>query len=218
MIPKIFHHIWLGDKTLPKQEEEFIDSFKKHYPDWEFILWDNDRIKELEMPSNCQEAFDIVPNWEKQTPCYSCQSDVIRWLAVYEYGGIYADTDVECFKSIEEFITEDTDLLAIKPHSGNWLASAFFGASKNFKLLKNMIEDLKPRTSPHNGPLFLTRHLYELLSITWRSALIKSPKDRAKVETLNRKNIKVLSHEIWGHKNPRAYMKHYFKASWKKCE
>lgn len=209
MIPKIFHHVWLGPKPVPEEELKYIESFKKYHPDWEFMFWSDDNISTLQMPQNCQEAYNKTVNWNESTPCYACQADVIRQVAVLKYGGIYVDTDVECFKSIENLIENETDFIGIKPHKGNWITNAFFGASKGFKLIENIVKDLEPRPPAHNGPTFLTNHLYKFL-------LKPNPgiDSRAKVESLNGKNIKILSNEIWGHKNKDAYMKHYFKASW----
>ncbi len=213
MIPKIFHHVWVGSNPMPEKEIKYIESFRRHHPDWEFMFWIEDNISTLQMPQNCQEAYNKTLRWDKSTPCYACQADVIRQVAVLKYGGIYVDTDVECFKSIENLIESETDFIGIKPRKVNWITNAFFGASKGFKLIENIVKDLKPRPPAHNGPTFLTNHLYKFLLKPHRGV-----NSRAKVESLSGKNIKILSNEIWSHENKDAYMKHYFKASWKKCE
>jgi inositol phosphorylceramide mannosyltransferase catalytic subunit len=211
MIPKIFHHVWVGPSPLPERELKFINTFKHYHPDWEFMLWRDNNINNLSLPKNCEDAYNLTINWKKDIPCYACQADVVRQVAVLRYGGIYVDTDVECFKSIDTLIENKTDFIGIKPHRGNLITNAFFGASKDHKLIKCIVDDIKPRPPGHNGPSFLTNHLYSFLSIPNPSI-----NERVKVETLNNINIKILSDEIWSHKNADAFMKHYFEASWRK--
>ena len=46
-IPKIIHQIWSGiDGPLPNYFKRLGDTWKRDYPDWEYILWDNARIND----------------------------------------------------------------------------------------------------------------------------------------------------------------------------
>ena len=47
MIPKIIHYCWLGDSEFPELVKKCIQSWKKKMPDWEFILWDKNCLKDL---------------------------------------------------------------------------------------------------------------------------------------------------------------------------
>ena len=212
MIPKIFHHVWIGPKPMPKEEIEFRESFRKIHPDWKFMLWDNDSLPELDMPENCLEAFNESNGKNQPTdpPCYACQADVVRAVAVLKYGGIYVDTDIECYKRIDDLLTEETKFIGIQPHKGNWITNAFFGASKGFELMKNLVEDIRPKPPAHLGPMFLTNHLYIFL----KKAVNSPPAHRISVQDLNTKEIKILSHTAWGLEHKNTYMRHYFKASW----
>jgi len=131
-------------------------------------------------------------------------------VAVLKYGGVYLDTDIECYKPIDELMTDETDFIGIQPHRGNWITNAFFGASKGFELMNDLVEDIRPRPPAHNGPLFLTNHLYVFLKLPTGGR----PAGRIPVQELNRKNINILSHTSWGLQRKDTFMRHYFKASW----
>ncbi|MDO6759633.1 glycosyltransferase [Tamlana sp. 2_MG-2023] len=119
MIPKIIHFCWLSGDPYPELIEKCIQSWKKKLPDYEFMLWDTKR-------------FDINSTiWTKQAfeaKKYAFASDYIRLYAVYNYGGIYLDTDVEVLKSFN-------DLLNLPYFAGTQfddvLEAAIFGAEKN---------------------------------------------------------------------------------------
>lgn len=40
MIPKVIHYCWFGNKPIPETAKKYIDSWKKHCPDYEIIQWD----------------------------------------------------------------------------------------------------------------------------------------------------------------------------------
>ena len=46
-IPKIFHQIWLGDKPKPEYYKRFRDTWLIQNPDFEYILWDEGKVKNL---------------------------------------------------------------------------------------------------------------------------------------------------------------------------
>ena len=133
MIPKIIHYCWLSGDPYPPLVLHCIESWKKKLPDYEIILWDKDRI----------DINSIL--WLKQA--YECKkyafaADYIRFYALYNYGGIYLDADVEVIKSFnplldyKEFVGEDA--------SGD-IEAAVIGAEKNAPWLKECLEYYKDR-------------------------------------------------------------------------
>lgn len=134
MIPKNIHYCWFGGNPLPKEYENYIESWKYFCPDYEIIRWDEsnyDVIKNKYM----NEAYK-AGKW-----CFV--SDYARLDIIYEHGGIYLDTDVEIIKSFD-------DLLVNKAFMGfeskNKVASGLgFGAVKNhetIRLLRDFYNDL----------------------------------------------------------------------------
>jgi hypothetical protein len=95
MIPKIIHYCWLSGEPYPVKIERCIESWKKYLPEYQFKLWDT-------------AAFDVDSmRWTKeayQAGKYAFASDYIRFYALYHFGGIYLDTDVEVLKPFEPIL------------------------------------------------------------------------------------------------------------------
>ena len=101
MIPKILHQVWVGPNPIPEEEKEYIKTWKKYHPNWEYMIWNNDNLSILQLPPNCIEAFNA------SNGVYACQADIVRYVAVLKYGGVYIDTDIECYKPIDDLIKGD---------------------------------------------------------------------------------------------------------------
>ena len=89
MIPKIIHYCWLSNDPYPADIAHWMDTWKKHLPDYEIMRWDLKRFP-LERSAWVREAFTHRK--------YAFAADYIRLHALYEYGGIYLDSDVEAVK------------------------------------------------------------------------------------------------------------------------
>ena len=84
-IPKIIHYCWLSGDPYPELVQFCMQSWKEKLPDYDFVLWD-------------KSHFDIhsVP-WVEQACSakkWAFAADYIRLYALYNYGGIYLDSDV----------------------------------------------------------------------------------------------------------------------------
>lgn len=85
-IPPIIHQIWLGD--MPPDIKNMMETFSKDYvqknPGWRYILWDEKRLKNLNMIN--EDIFD------KEKKCDS-KSDIARLEILNRFGGWYLDSD-----------------------------------------------------------------------------------------------------------------------------
>lgn len=122
MIPKIIHYCWLSDDPYPEKIQHCIDSWKRVLPDYEFILWDRKRF-DLESMIWCKQAYDCKK--------YAFASDYIRMYAVYNYGGIYLDSDVEVLKSFNDLL--DLPYFICDEVYQGYVEVAAFGAEKGTK-------------------------------------------------------------------------------------
>lgn len=96
-IPKLIHYCWFGKKELPPLVKKCIISWKKHLPDYEFKLWN-------------EENFDINSNeWCKSAYLakkYAFVADYCRLIKLYEYGGVYLEAVLISF---DKFVKHDLD-------------------------------------------------------------------------------------------------------------
>ena len=124
MIPKIIHYCWFGKGEKPSQIKECIDSWKKVLDGYEIIEWneDNFNVNELEYTKEAYKAKK-----------YAFVSDVARVKALYEYGGIYLDTDVIVYKSFDSILNHKC---VLGFEMGNYVATSFMASEPQFNLMK----------------------------------------------------------------------------------
>lgn len=95
MIPKIIHYCWFGNNPLPHLVKKCIKSWIKFCPDYQIIEW-NESNYNVNSITYTQQAYK-----EKK---YAFVSDYARFDILYNYGGIYLDTDVELVKSLDDLL------------------------------------------------------------------------------------------------------------------
>ena len=94
-IPKIIHYCWLSDDPVPAELQKYMQSWKKYLSGYEFMLWNFDRF-DKNSSIWVKEAFDSKK--------YAFAADYIRCYALYHYGGIYLDMDVEVLKPFDDLL------------------------------------------------------------------------------------------------------------------
>ena len=94
-IPKVIHYCWFGGGEIPEEYYTYIQGWKKILPDYEFKKWDESNCE-----LNCNRFVQAA--YEKRKWAYV--SDYFRLKALYEYGGIYLDTDVEVYKKFDDLL------------------------------------------------------------------------------------------------------------------
>jgi hypothetical protein len=95
MIPTVIHYCWFGRGQLPALAIKCIDSWKKNLPDYELKLWNEDNFDVHVIPY-VKEAYEARK--------YAFVTDYVRLYALYHFGGIYMDTDVEILKSLDDLL------------------------------------------------------------------------------------------------------------------
>lgn len=95
MIPKIIHYCWFGGNPLDGKSKKCIDSWKKYFPDYEIKEWNEDNFD----VSSCQYADEAY-----KAKKWAFVSDYARFKILYEYGGVYFDTDVEAIKPFDDIL------------------------------------------------------------------------------------------------------------------
>lgn len=128
-IPKVIHYVWLGRGKHNELMDKCIDSWKKYLPDYEIREWNEDNF-DINSNQYLKEAYENKK--------YAFASDYIRLKVLYEYGGIYMDTDVEILKSLDEFLK----LPAFSGFESNEnIPTGLMASEKKGKWIKCLLED-----------------------------------------------------------------------------
>lgn len=128
MIPKVIHLCWLSGDPYPQKIQKCLDSWKKILPDYEIMLWDTNRF-DLKSSPWVEQAFSARK--------YAFAADYIRMYALYNYGGIYLDSDVEVLKSFDEFL--DLPYFVGAENAGT-IEAAIIGAEKGCDWIKACLD------------------------------------------------------------------------------
>ncbi len=145
-IPKIIHYCWFGGKPLPEDLQKCLNSWEK-LAGYTVMRWDE---------SNCSfDENDFVRNTYRDKQL-GFIGDYYRLKAVYEYGGIYLDTDVKINKSFDPLLKHKMFLNFIFNCS---VGSAIIGAEKGNPLVKGLLDmydktEFVPRDSDGSGKVF----------------------------------------------------------------
>lgn len=95
MIPKVIHYCWFGRGPKSELSEKCIASWKKLFPEYEIKEWNEDNFDVNIIPYTA-EAY--------RNKKYAFVSDYARFWILYNYGGIYFDTDVEVIKDMSPIL------------------------------------------------------------------------------------------------------------------
>lgn len=126
MIPKTIHFIWFGGNPYPEKVQYCMDSWKKHLPDYQFKLW-NEETFDINAYPFTRDAYRMKK--------YAFVSDFVRIYALANEGGIYLDTDVEVLKSFDDLLKERVVLGT--DDSGN--LTALMAAEKNHPYFRHIL-------------------------------------------------------------------------------
>lgn len=178
-----------------------MQSWKEKLPDYQFILWDINH-------------FDIhsVP-WVEQACAakkWAFAADYIRLYALYNYGGIYLDSDVEVLKSFDDLL--DRPYFFGREHTPDRIENrdsieaATFGAEKELPFLKSVMAFYESHDfCDKNGFLNTTT-----LPTVMARALRDNSLDVFPMDYFSPKNTRTLALET----TINTYSIHHFNGSW----
>lgn len=212
MIPKVIHYCWLSNDPLPKKIQFCIDSWAKKIPDYEVVLWDFNRFPK-DRSIWVSEAFDAKK--------YAFAADYIRFYALYNYGGIYLDSDVEVLKNFDEFLNLPY-MLGCENLSGN-IEAAVIGAEKGFVPFKKMLDYYEGRHFVNTDGSFnstpVPRLMDKILGDEYKFVKIDNPAEFRN----NPDELCILPNDYFSpvhlltmklEKTPRTVAIHHFAGSW----
>jgi mannosyltransferase OCH1-like enzyme len=154
-----------------------IESWHKHMPDYKFINW-NDKNFDWDI---CEFTKHCRKN-----NIYAFCSDYVRFWALYNYGGIYLDTDVFVYKSFDELL--DMRRIMTREYIYNFanLEAAILGAEKGDNLYGKLIDfyNTTNKFPPNNAVIAPWALLKAIEDNRYKLNEIKDKKDEVKREDI----------------------------------
>ena len=129
-IPRVIHYCWFGKHEIPAQYIEYIKSWKEKCPEFEIIEWNESNFN-VEENQYCKEAY--------QAKRWAFVSDYARLKIIYDYGGIYLDTDIELLKPLNGLLMGEKGFIGFQNCEQVTTGLGFAAAPKN-PCVKKMLE------------------------------------------------------------------------------
>ena len=127
-IPKVIHYCWFGKNEMPTLNMKCIDSWKRLLPDYDLELWNEERF-DVNMNQFTREAYQMRK--------WAFVLDYVRLYALYHYGGIYIDTDVEVLRPLDRFLVHSA---FTGFESSDYVPTGIMGAEKGNKWVERLLE------------------------------------------------------------------------------
>lgn len=166
MIPRIVHRIWLDDPMPP----EFADHGRRWaelHPGW--AVWDWRSTADLPSLRN-RDLFDRArelcprPSWEWRR----FEADLLRLELLEQFGGVYADTDVQPLANLEPLLDGRPCVVGRSPQASGGvhpITSAVMAAEPEHEYIAALVDTIPDAVDAHGhrplaksvGPWHLTR-------------------------------------------------------------
>ena len=131
MTPKVIHYCWFGHNPLPKSAERCIDSWKKFFPEFEIKRWDE-----------CNFDVNLIPYTSQaySRKKYAFVSDYARFWILFNYGGLYFDTDVEVIAPFDQILSKGSFMGREAGTNGKVAPGLGLGVGPGHQLYKEILD------------------------------------------------------------------------------
>lgn len=131
MIPKIIHQIWIGKDRLPDLWEPFTRTWAINNPDYEYVFWNEDKIRN-KIDDNNYLGIDSVST--------VFISDYFRYKILYQYGGFYFDVDFKCLQPIHKWEYDFINMEFFCVDYGGTIQNGLIASKINNSINKHMLD------------------------------------------------------------------------------
>lgn len=142
---------------MPLQLQEFVEGWRTRHPGWETCIWTEANLPPLVNAATFASA---------QSPAQ--KADILRYELLYNYGGVYVDTDFECLKNIEPLLGGVKAFAACE--AWNIVSIGILGSTPGHPLLQKAIELVPGSFQNHEhvpdqtGPLFFSKIAFDYVA------------------------------------------------------
>ena len=173
-ITKVIHQSWKSHKLLPHQAQ-WQESWKEKHPQWLYRLWTDTENHKL-----VQESLPwLLPTYESM-PKEIYRADLVRYVYMYIYGGVYIDLDFECLKPLDELLHNKSIALAYDirdDNGGAEIANAFMASTPGHPFWIHVLTNIVKAAGS-------TDVVFDAVMLTGPGAISQAFKDFATVEGL----------------------------------
>lgn len=170
MIPRIIHQTW-KTTDIPEAFLYFQRTWQIHHPGWEYRLWTDVDCRDF-IKRHYPEFLGIY--YAYLNPI--CRVDAFRYFLLKHYGGVYADLDFECLRSLVPLLEGKEVVLGLEPAShvlrnrtisrglDHFVCNALIASQPRHPFWDHVVASLvanwrQPGPLDATGPFFLTRAL-----------------------------------------------------------
>ena len=154
MIPKVIHYCWFGGNTKSELVIKCIESWKFYLPEFEIIEWNE--VNSIKF----RNKFYRDSLRKKK---YAFVSDYIRTKVLFEFGGIYFDTDMLLIKKFNHSFLEYD--FFIGSEAPELVSFGIIGSLKSHRFLKSMLELYDQIEFDRFNPPIITNLFNSLINI-----------------------------------------------------
>jgi len=182
------HQVWLTSPEVSSVPTKFLDnvkSFIKHNPDWTYYFWTNTTVTALLK----ERHPHLLPIYESFNEIV-VKGDMIRYVILYEFGGLYADFDCVCHRPLDITAVKYPCLMIPEPfeHAAYWyhqpfvIINAIMMCRAKHPFLKQIVDTIPSRKDVQNivfklGPGFLTGEYRTYINNTKDTARVDLSQD-----------------------------------------
>lgn len=104
--PKLIFQTWKSKTDIPENFVHWSGTLRSENPDYAYRLWD-DADNRAFIAKNYPWFLERYDSY----PAEIYRVDAVRYFFLFQFGGIYADMDVECLRPLDEVMALDTDVV-----------------------------------------------------------------------------------------------------------
>lgn len=137
-IPKKLHHIWVGPKPAPT---EWMQTWKDKHPDWEYALWDNEKV--FGRTWRNQRHIDFY----REREMWHGVADIVRYEILFEQGGFMPGADSICEHPVDELFSDGFEAYGVYENEKRrpGLISPLYACVPGNDLARLLIEGLEAK-------------------------------------------------------------------------
>ncbi|KAL4219255.1 hypothetical protein ACF0H5_021837 [Mactra antiquata] len=163
IIPHIIHQTYKTE-DIPNYYAGFAKTFVDLNPTWQYYFWTDKAARQLIQDKHSH----LLPLWDNYHDPIN-KADALRYVVLYEYGGVYVDLDFECLRPLDRVTykysciipTEPFEQIAFRLYQPFLINNAILMTRPKHPFFKQLIDNLiyfqmQETNTDRVGPMFVT--------------------------------------------------------------